>query len=108
MEKNVTSENEMGKSKMVVLKKEFSDRFAKNCGMTKLDAFWTVNVFWDTLLEFLADGYTVNFYGVGKFKVKKMKEMRSGILTGKSYIIPERRKVKFRPSRTLERKIKEL
>lgn len=108
MLKNEISNSGMEKNGMVVLKKEFSDRLAKNCGMTKLDAFIVVNAFWHTLLEFLADGYTVNFYGIGKFELKKMKGMKSSNLDGKTYLIPECSKVKFRPSKALKRKIKEL
>lgn len=99
----------MAKNDMIVRKKEFSDALAKNCGMAKLDAFWMVNMFWSTLLEFLADGYAVNFCGIGKFEVKEMKEMWvDGIKPGESYHVPKRKKVKFRASDALQRKIEEL
>lgn len=114
MAENVFAENEMqkndsAKNDRIVRKKEFSDRLAEKCGMAKLDAFWFVNVFWYTLIEFLADGCTVQFYGIGKFEMGEMKEMWAGNLNlGKNYYVPGRRKVKFRTSDALQRKIEDI
>jgi len=91
---------------MTVNKKEFADRLAANSGITKGLAFWVVGIFWETLLEFLAEGDTINFYGLGKFDMMTVKEFKArNLRTGEPCIVPEHKKVRFRPSKFLAQKI---
>ena len=89
-----------------VNKKEFAYRLAEKGGFYKKDAVKAVELFWDTLMEYLAEGNTVNFYGIGNFKMKMVKgrEARNP-KTGEPCTIPDRKKVKFYPSETLTDKI---
>lgn len=87
-------------------KKEFADRVAGEGGITKKAAFKGVELFWDVLLGYLAEGKKVNFYGIGHFELKTVKgrEARNP-KTGEKCIVPEHRKVKFYPSELLSDKI---
>lgn len=85
-----------------VNKKEFAYRLAEKGGFYKKDAMKAVELFWETLLEYLEEGEKVNFYGIGNFKMKTVKgrEARNP-KTGEKCIVPDRKKVKFYPSETL-------
>lgn len=87
---------------MTVNKKEFAYRLAEKGGFYKKDAVKAVDLFWDTLIEYLEEGDTVNFYGYGNFKMKTYKGGEAkNPKTGEPCIVPERKKIKFCPSRTL-------
>lgn len=94
---------------MAVNKKEFADRLAANSGITKGLAFWVVGIFWETVLEFIAEGDTVNVYGFGKFDMKTIKEFEArNPKTGEPHVVSEHKKVRFRPSETLAKKIEDI
>ena len=91
---------------MAICKKEFADRMAENGGIYKKDAFLAVELFWETLMDYMAEGETVNFYGLGSFKMKTVKErIARNPKTGDTCIAPEHQKVKFYPSELLAGKI---
>ena len=83
-------------------KKEFAYKIAEKGGFYKKDAVKMVELFWDTLLDYLEENKKVNFYGIGHFKLKTVKgrEARNP-KTGEACIVPDRKKIKFYPSETL-------
>lgn len=89
-----------------VNKKEFAYRLAEKGGLYKKDAVKAVESFWDTIMDYMAEGKTVNFQGIGSFKMKTVRgrEARNP-KTGEPCIVPDRRKVKFYPSEKLAGKI---
>lgn len=89
-----------------VNKKEFAYKVAEKGGFYKKDAVKAVELFWETLLDYLEEDKKVNFYGIGHFELKTVKgrEARNP-KTGEPCIIPDRRKVKFYPSETLTENI---
>ena len=89
-----------------VNKKEFAYKIAEEGGFYKKDAMKMVELFWDTLLDYLEEGKKVNFYGIGHFKMKTVKGRGArNPKTGEPCIIPDRKKVKFYPSETLTENI---
>lgn len=89
-----------------VNKKEFADRMAESGGIYKKDAFLAVELFWETLMDYLSEGRKVNFYGIGHFELKTVKEREArNPKTGEKCIMPEHQKVKFYPSELLTGKI---
>ena len=85
-----------------VNKKEFAYKIAEEGGFYKKDAMKMVELFWDTLLDYLEEGKKVNFYGIGNFKLKTVKGRAArNPMTGEPCIIPDHKKVKFYASETL-------
>ncbi len=94
---------------MSVLKKEFIDRMAENGGITKKAAKQGLDLFFETLMECMAEGEKVLLVGLGRFEMKTTKERRGRVpLSGADCIVPEHRKMKFHASETLTGKIEEL
>lgn len=90
-----------------VNKKEFADMMAEKGGIYKKDAFKAVDLFWKTLMDYLAEGKKVNFYGIGHFELKTVNEREvRNPKTGEKFIMPEHQRVKFQPSDLLTDKIK--
>lgn len=93
---------------MAVLKKEFADRMAENGGITKKAAFEAVDLFMETLIDYLSEDEKVMFSGFGRFEVRKTKEkIGRNFRTEAPCIIPEREYVGFRASKLLMEIIKE-
>lgn len=93
---------------MAVLKKEFADRMAENGGITKKAAFEAVDLFMETLIDYLSEDEKVMFSGFGRFEVRKTKEkIGRNFKTETSCIIPEREYVGFHASKSLMGMIKE-
>ena len=92
---------------MAVNKKEFAYKMAEQGGIYKKDAVKAVNLFWEILMDYLSEGETVNFQGLGNFKIRTVKERKNARnpKTGEKCIIPEHQKVIFRPSELLADKI---
>lgn len=89
-----------------VNKKEFAYKIAEEGGFYKKDAMKMVELFWDTLLDYLEEGKKVNFYGIGNFKLKTVKGRSArNPMTGEPCIIPDHKKVKFYASETLTENI---
>lgn len=89
-----------------VNKKEFADMMAEKGDIYKKEAFKAVGLFWETLLDYLAEGRKVNFYGIGHFELKTVKEREArNPKTGETCIAPEHQKVKFYSSETLTDKM---
>lgn len=89
-----------------VNKKEFADRMAEKGDFYKKEAFKAVELFWEILLDYLAEGRKVNFYGIGHFELKTVKEREArNPKTGEKCIMPEHQKVKFYSSETLTDKM---
>ena len=94
---------------MAVLKKEFIDRMAENGGITKKAARMGFDLFFETLMECMAEGEKVLLVGLGRFEMKTTKERRGRVpLSGAECVIPEHRVVKFHASETLTDKIDEI
>lgn len=91
-----------------VNKKEFAYKIAEQGGFYKKDAVKIVELFWDMLMDYLSEGRKVNFYGIGHFELKTVKEKEArNPKTGETCIVPEHKKVKFYPSETLTEKIED-
>ena len=89
-----------------VNKKEFAYKIAEKGDFYKKDAVRMTELFWETLLDYLAEGKKVNFYGIGHFELKTVKErMARNLKTGETCIVPEHKKVKFYSSETLADRI---
>ena len=94
---------------MAVLKKEFIDRMSENGGITKKAAKQGLDLFFETLMESMAEGEKVLLVGLGRFEMKTIKERRGRVpLSGAECVIPEHRVMKFRASETLTDKIDEI
>lgn len=91
---------------MAVLKKEFIDRMAENGGITKKAARQGVDLFFETLADYMNEDRKVVFTGIGKFEMKTFKERKGRIpIGGAECIVPEHRKMKFHASDRLIDKI---
>ena len=89
-----------------VNKKEFAYKIAEKGDFYKKDAVSMTVLFCETLLDFLALCKIVNFYGIGHFELKTVKErMARNLKTGEACIVPEHKKVKFYSSETLADRI---
>ena len=94
---------------MAVLKKEFIDRMAENGGITKKAAKQGLDLFFETLMECMAEGEKVLLVGLGRFEMKTIKGRRGRVpLSGAECVIPEHRVMKFHASETLTDKIDEI
>lgn len=75
---------------------------AENGGITKKAAFEAVDLFMETLIDYLSEDEKVMFSGFGRFEVRKTKEkIGRNFKTETSCIIPEREYVGFHASRSL-------
>lgn len=91
---------------MAVLKKEFIDRMAERGGITKKAAKEGFNLFFDTLMECMAEEEKVLLVGLGRFEMKTTKERMGKVpLSRAECIIPEHRNMKFYASEKLTDKI---
>jgi Bacterial nucleoid DNA-binding protein len=91
---------------MAITKKEFINRMAENCDITKKDACKAVETFIEILMDCLKEAGTVKLHNFGKFEMKNEKErIGRNPKTGEEYIIPEHKKVKFYASEKLADKI---
>lgn len=91
---------------MSVLRKEFIDRMAETGGITKKAARQGVDLFFETLMDYMSEDQKVVFTGVGKFEMKTFKERKGRIpIGGAECFVPEHRKMKFRASERLIDKI---
>ena len=94
---------------MAVLKKEFTDRMAEIGGITKKEARRGLELFIETLMDYMSENEKVMIVGFGRFEMKTYKERMGKVpLSGTECIIPEHRKMKFYASETLPGRIKEL
>ena len=94
---------------MAVLKKEYIDRMAEKGSITKKAARQGVELFIETLMDYMSENEKVMIVGFGRFEMKTHKERKGRVpLRGTECIIPEHRKMKFYASETLPGRIKEL
>lgn len=94
---------------MAVLKKEFADRMAEIGGITKKDAKRGLELFIETLMDYMSENEKVMIKGFGRFEMKTYKEkICKSPITGENCMIPEHRKMRFYASETLPGRIKEL
>ena len=82
---------------------------SENGGITKKAAKQGLDLFFETLMECMAEGEKVLLVGLGRFEMKTIKERRGRVpLSGAECVIPEHRVMKFRASETLTDKIDEI
>ena len=94
---------------MAVLKKELIDRMAERGGVTKKEARRGLELFIDTLMEFMAEDEKVMIKGFGRFEMKTYKERIGKVpLSGAECIIPEHKKMRFYASDLLGGRIEEM
>lgn len=93
---------------MAVKKKEFADRMAEKGGIKKKDAMKELELFIDTLMDYMSENEKVMFMGFGRFEMKMAKEKTGrNPQTGQECIIPEHEKIKFTASEGLADRINE-
>lgn len=91
---------------MSITKKQFIEKMACKGGMKKVEAKKQVNLFLDTLTEYLKEEGIVKFSEFGKFEVKTVKEIVGrNPKNGNVCIVPEHKKVKFYGSKILADKM---
>ena len=93
---------------MSVLKKEFTDRMAERGGITKKAARLGFDLFVETLMDCMSEGEKVMFNNFGRFEMKTLESRKGRLPLGGECIIPEHKKMKFYPSKTLSKKIEEM
>ncbi len=94
---------------MAVLKKEFTDRMAEIGGITKKDAKRGLELFIETLMDYMSENEKVMIKGFGRFEMKTYKgKICKSPITGENCMIPEHKKMRFYASETLPGRIKEL
>lgn len=94
---------------MSVLKKEFIDRMAERGGITKKAAREGLDLFIETLIDYMAEDEKVMIKGFGRFKMKTYKERIGKVpLSGAECIIPEHKKMRFYASEKLTDKIDDI
>ncbi len=94
---------------MSILKKEFTDRMAEIGGITKKDAKRGLELFIETLMDYMSENEKVMIKGFGRFEMKTYKEkICKSPITGENCMIPEHKKMRFYASETLPGRIKEL
>ena len=92
---------------MAVKKKEFADRMAEKGGIKKKDAMKGLELFMDTLMDYMSENEKVMFMGFGRFEMRTVKErIGRNPQTGQECIIPEHEKIKFVASEGLVDRIK--
>ena len=89
---------------MAVLKKEFIDRMAETGGITKKAAREGLELFIETLMDCICENEKV----IGRFEMKTLGSRKGRLPLGGECIIPEHKKMKFYPSKTLSKKIEEM
>ena len=93
---------------MSVLKKEFIDRMAETGGITKKEARRGLELFMETLIDYMSEHEKVMFNNFGRFEMKTLEGRKGRLPLGGECIIPEHKKMKFYPSRALSQKIEEM
>ena len=93
---------------MAVLKKECIKRMAETVGITKKAARLGLDLFIETLIDCMDEGEKVMFNNFGRFEMKTLESRKGRLPLGGECIIPEHKKMKFYPSRTLSKKIEEM
>lgn len=94
---------------MAVLKKEFINRMAENGGITKKAARMGFDLFFETLMECMAEEEKVLLVGLGRFEMKTTSERKGKVpLSGAECVIPEHKNMKFYVSKSLNDRIEEL
>ena len=93
---------------MSVLKKEFIDRMAETGGITKKAAREGLELFIETLMDCMCENEKVMFNNFGRYEMKTLESRKGRLPLGGECIIPEHKKMKFYPSRTLSKKIEEM
>ena len=82
---------------------------SENGGITKKAAKQGLDLFFETLMECMAEGEKVLLVGLGRFEMKTTKERKGRVpLSGADCVIPEHRTMKFHASETLTDKIDEI
>lgn len=93
---------------MAVLKKEFIDRMAETGGITKKAARLGFDLFIETLIDCMCENEKVMFSGFGRFEMKTLESRIGRLPLGEECIIPEHKKIKFYPSRSLSKIMEEM
>ena len=84
-------------------KKELIDRLSKEMTMSKSQTGILFEEMFSAISKILAEGETVSVTNFGKFEVYEMAAKKSrNPKTGEVVDVPERKKVKFRPSVNLK------
>ena len=84
-------------------KKQITHRISKDAGITALQAEKAYQSMLTGMIDSLAKGERVTFSGFGSFEIKK-RNARQGRnpKTGQKLRIPQKKRVKFNPSRILK------
>jgi DNA-binding protein HU-beta len=80
---------------------ELIGQISENTGLPKETARTVLGVIEDTLTEALGQGRPVRLLGLGKLAVREMPP-RAGVMNGRAYALPARRRVLFSASKGLK------
>ncbi|GHT60259.1 DNA-binding protein HU [Bacteroidia bacterium] len=88
---------------------EFTTTLAKKLELSRLEAGIRLDDLLSVITTELANGHVISITNFGNFEVKKRNERISvHPLTGKRTLLPPKMVVKFKPSVSFNKKIKEL
>jgi nucleoid DNA-binding protein len=88
---------------------EFTTVLSKKLGMSRLEAGIRLDNLLSVITEELINGNIITIPNFGNLEVKKRKEQESTHpVTGKKMLLPPRMIVKFKPSASFNKKIKDL
>jgi nucleoid DNA-binding protein len=88
---------------------EFTTALAKKLELSRLEAGIRLDDLLSVIATELANGHVISITNFGNFEVKKRNERISvHPLTGKRMLLPPKMVVKFKPSISFNKKIKEL
>ncbi|EKD28857.1 MAG: hypothetical protein ACD_79C00182G0002 [uncultured bacterium] len=83
-------------------KAELETRLSKEINLSKRDSIKTVNLIFETIKNQLRAGEKIIIHGFGTFSVKKYEaKIYQDVKTGKIKTLPDRKKVKFQPSKNI-------
>lgn len=89
-------------------KKELIDRLSRDMSMSKAQTTVLFEEMFESISNILANGQDVSIPKFGKFQVSMQPERKArNPKTGETVMVPEKQKVKFKPSNTLKEQIQE-
>lgn len=93
---------------MVINKKEFINRMAKNNRLTKCSCRKYLDLIFNTLFELLDKGEKIKFHGLFNAEIEMSPERPArNPKNGEPFIVPEHRRLKITVSKSIKDKLNE-
>ena len=88
---------------MILDKKDFINEMANRCQITKVEAREQYEAVFGVLIDLLSKNNTVLITGLGKFEIKERQERKGrNPATGENILIPSKKVLSFKVSKTLK------